>query len=68
MPATVSYSTDDLEHERLHVNFPRQPPSEGFEYPTQTYPIASPFGHQPRSSPDLPNGWFSPYNRPHFSS
>ncbi|KAK3169810.1 hypothetical protein OEA41_009194 [Lepraria neglecta] len=60
MPATISYSNDELNHQRLHVNFPRQDPSQGLGYPTQTYPMAAPYqGHpqsqNPQSAPDLPN-------------
>lgn len=66
MPATVSYSNDALNHPRLHVNFPQrqEPSSQGMDYPTQTYPLLSPYqGHQqytdvPQSAPDLPNGWW----------
>lgn len=62
MPATVSYSTDDLNHQRLHVNLQRQDPNQGLGYPTQTNPMAAPYGHQAQSTPDLPNGWFLPYD------
>lgn len=63
MPATVSYSNDALNHPRLHVNFPQrqEPTSQGLDYPTQTYPLSSPYQeHQqytnvPQSAPDLPN-------------
>lgn len=66
MPATISYSNDELNHQRLHVNFPRQDPSQGLGYPRQTYPMAAPYqGHpqsqNPQSAPDLPNGWWFPY-------
>lgn len=69
MPATVSYSNDTLDHPRLHVNFaqPQVPNNQGMDYPTQTYPLSSPYqGHQqynniPQSTPDLPNGWWSPH-------
>lgn len=70
MPATVSYSNDGLDHPRLHVNFPQhqEPSSQGLDFSTQTYPLATPYqGHQqytnvPQSAPDLPNGWWSiPY-------
>ncbi|CAF9933607.1 MAG: hypothetical protein ALECFALPRED_005638 [Alectoria fallacina] len=63
MPATVSYSNDGLDHPRLHVNFPQhqEPSSQGLDFSTQTYPLATPYqGHQqytnvPQSAPDLPN-------------
>ncbi|KAK0508362.1 hypothetical protein JMJ35_009446 [Cladonia borealis] len=57
MPATVSYAADDLNHQRLHVNFQRQDPSQGLGYPTQIYPMAASYqGHQdPQATPDLPN-------------
>ena len=66
MPATVSYSNDALDHPRLHVNFPqrREPSSQGMDYPTQTYPLSSPYQENqqytnvPQSPPDLPNGWW----------
>lgn len=66
MPATVSYSNDALDHPRLHVNFPQrqETSSQGLDYPTQTYPLSSPYqSHQqytnlPQSAPDLPNGWW----------
>ena len=62
MPATVSYSADELNHQRLHVNFPRHDSNQGLGYPSQTYPMAAPYqGHQnPQSAPDLPNGWWFP--------
>ena len=71
MPATISYSNDELNHQRLHVNFPRQDPSQGLGYPTQTYPMAAPYQGHPQSqnlqsAPDLPNGWWFPY-RMNFS-
>ena len=63
MPATVLYSADDLNHQRLHVNFQRQDPSQGLGYPTQMYPMAA--SHQchqdQEATPDLPNGWWFPY-------
>ena len=66
MPATVSYANDALDHPRLHVTFPQrqEPSSQAMDYPTQTYPLSSPYpGHQqytnvPQSAPDLPNGWW----------
>ena len=66
MPATVSYSNDSLDHARLHVNFPQRQEysSQGMDYPTQTYPVSTPYqGHQQYanvspSAPDLPNGWW----------
>lgn len=66
MPATVSYGADDLNHQRLHVNFPRQIPCQGMDYPSQTYPPTNPYqGNQlsgtPQPGQDLPNGWFFPY-------
>jgi len=72
MLATVSYSADDFNHDRLHVNFPQQDPSQGLGYPTQTYPMAAPYqGHQHmqniQSGQDFPNGWCFPY-RDDFNS
>lgn len=69
MPATVSYSTDDLNHQRLHVDFQRQDPSQGLGYPTQTYPMAGSYqSHQDQqAAPDLPNGWCFPH-RMNFAS
>ena len=76
MPASVSYANDDaLEHPRLHVNFPQRQDlsSQGIDYPTQTYPISTPYqGHQqythdPQSAPDLPNGWWPISYRMHTS-
>jgi len=59
MPATVSYSADSLDHQRLHVNLPRQDTSQGLGYPAQTYQMSSPYGHQSQSVSNLPNGRFS---------
>ena len=69
MPATVSYSADDLNHQRLHVDLQRQDPTPGLGYPTQTHPIAATYqGHQDQQAPpDLPNGWWFPY-RMNFTS
>ena len=69
MPATVSYSTDDRNHQRLHVDFQRQDPSQGLGHPTQTYPIAASYqSHQnQQDAPDLPNGWWFPH-RMNFAS
>ncbi|KAL2041610.1 hypothetical protein N7G274_005394 [Stereocaulon virgatum] len=50
MPATISYSNDELNHQRLHVNFPRQDPSQGLGYP-----LEAPYHGHPQSAPDLPN-------------
>lgn len=66
MPATVSYANDALDHQRLHVNFPQRQEtcSQGMDYPTQTYPVSTPYqGHEQyanvtQSAPDLPNGWW----------
>lgn len=66
MPATVSYSADDLNHQRLHVDLQRQDPAQGLGYPTQTYPMAASYQGQQgqqgqQAAPDLPNGWWFPY-------
>lgn len=59
MPATISYSTDELAHERLHVQWPSRP---------STTDVTSGFQQDPRSAqgykptqdfgtlPDLPQG------------
>ncbi len=66
MPATVSYSADEFNHDRLHVNFPQQDPSQGLGYPTQTYPMAAPYPNT-QSGQDFPNGWCLPY-RSYYNS
>ena len=70
MPATVSYSADDLNHQRLHVNFPRQGSNQSVNYPLQTTDHGAIPYQQPQtlqSTPDLPNGWYLPY-RINFSN
>ena len=62
MPATISYSNDEFNHQRLHVNFSHQDPSQGLGYPLQSYPLAAPYHGQsqsqnPQSAPDLSKGW-----------
>lgn len=58
-PATVSYSNDNTEHQRLHVTWPET------SVPTSitSYGLASPYGNPPpqayplpKSEPDYPNG------------
>jgi len=66
--AIVSYSNDDTNHQRLHVNWPEAtvpacaPVSNSSYGMTNAYGSQSQTYHQPKTEPDFPNG------RPFFSS
>lgn len=64
MPATVSYSADEFNNDRLHVNFSQQDPSRGYGYP-MTSPYEPPQNTQ--SGQDFPNGWCFPDRTYHNS-
>lgn len=68
MPATISYSADDFNHDRLHVNFPQQDPNQGLGYPmTAPYP-GQQHNQNTQSEQDYPNGWCIPYRTYYGSS